>query len=409
MSRALALAAFILSAASGAWGFDEAAIADRNLPAILLQLETGDWNARIHAVHELDYMQEEGLEGLALATEDGDWQVRMTAVHSLGGRGAEGARILNKLLKHEPCPVVRLMTLHSLGSLGPEGEEAKAMGWISDASNKDIACVDQPGPGRAAWARGTRPARKAPAAVAPERGREEAPAVVPAPAPGPDPVTPAPVTPPVTPVAKRARPKESLPAPTKFQRRIELDSLLETSTAAIPRQGVVLAMGSRSTASPEALPWPVAPVAREHEVSAPGVIMKDAGGKAAFDALPGLMRALKQGDVRTRARAADDLGHLGAKAAPAVSALMRALGDRSARVRASASLALGNIGAAHESVVPLLTKALKDRSEDVRYAAALALSRIDTPEARDAFNRHVGKEARRAIDRPKARDKAGAR
>ena len=82
---------------------------------------------------------------------------------------------------------------------------------------------------------------------------------------------------------------------------------------------------------------------------------------------------------------------------------MAALGDRSARVRASAGLALGNIGAAHDGVVPLLTKALKDRSEDVRFAAALALSRIDTDEARGAFRRHVGKEARLAIDRPKAR------
>jgi HEAT repeat protein len=47
-----------------------------------------------------------------------------------------------------------------------------------------------------------------------------------------------------------------------------------------------------------------------------------------------------------------------------------------------------------------LTKSLKDPNEDVRYAAALALSRIDSPDARAAFSRHVGKEARRAIDRP---------
>ena len=75
MSRARRLAVFSLLAAARAWGFDEAAVADRNLPAILEQLETGDWNARIHAVHELDYMQEEGLSGLARATDDGDWQV----------------------------------------------------------------------------------------------------------------------------------------------------------------------------------------------------------------------------------------------------------------------------------------------------------------------------------------------
>lgn len=398
---------FLLLAAARAWGFDEAAIADRNLPAILVQLETGNWNARIHAVHELDYMQEEGLAGLAFATDDGDWQVRMTAVHALGARGTQGAPILKKLLKHEPCPVVRLMTLHSLGSLGPEGEEAKAMGWIFDASNKDIACLDQPGPGPAAWVRAKQGTRKA-AAMPPAK---PAPVLSSAAAQldkvlvTRDPVPPAP---PAAPSAKQARPQEELPSPTKFQRHSELDALLDLSTAAVPRQGVVLAMRGRSTGTPETLPWPVASVPREHEVSASGVIMKDAGGKALHDALPGLLRALKQGDVSTRARAADDLGHLGEKAAPAVPALMAALGDLSARVRASASLSLGNIGSLHESVVPLLTKALKDPSEDVRYAAALALSRIDSSEARDAFNRHVGKEARLAIDRPKAREKRGA-
>lgn len=406
MPRPFLLAGLTLLAAASAWGFEEASVADRNLPAILVQLETGNWNARIHAVHELDYMQEEGLAGLALATGDGDWQVRMTAVHALGGRGAEGAPILNRLLRHEPCPVVRLMTLHSLGSLGPEGEEAKAMSWISDASTKDVnACRDQPGPGRASWASGKRESRKDPAPPPAEPARR--PRGMPAPPPAPadeEPDSPAVARDPepAAPYAKPARPKEDLLSPTKFQRRIELDALLDMSTAAVPRQGVALAMRGRSAGAPETLPWPAAPVPREHEVVALGLIMKDAGGKAAYDALPGLLRALKQGDVRTRARAADDLGHLGAKAAPAVPALMAALGDRSARVRASAGLGLGNIGAAHESVVPLLTKALKDPSEDVRYAAALALSRIDTPEARDAFNRHVGKEARRAIDRPRA-------
>ncbi|MDD5303497.1 MAG: HEAT repeat domain-containing protein [Elusimicrobia bacterium] len=411
MPRAFLLAGLALLASGRARGFEEASVADRNLPAILVQLETGNWNARIHAVHELDYMQEEGLAGLALATGDGDWQVRMTAVHALGARGTDGAPILNRLLKHEPCPVVRLMTLHSLGSLGPEGEEAKAMGWISDASTKDVnACQDQSGPGRAPWAQGARrgivSVSGSPASIEAARPRKKpAPARVSNPAPPENAVVtrdPVPPAPSAAPAAKPARPKEDLPSPTKFQRRIELDALLDLSTAAVSRPGVALAMSGRGGGAPETLPWPVAPVPREHEVAAPGLIMKDAGGKAAHDALPGLLRALKQGDARTRARAADDLGHLGAKAAPAVPALIAALGDRSARVRASAGLSLGNIGTLHESVVPLLTKALKDRSEDVRYAAALALSRIDSPEARDAFNRHVGKEARRAIDRPRA-------
>ncbi len=400
----LALSLLLLLAAS-ARAFEEPSVAGRNFKALIVQLETGDWNARIAAVHEFDYMQSEGIPGLALATEDGDWQVRLTAVHALSSRGGEGAPILNRLLKHEPCPVVRLMTLHSLGSLGPEGEQAKAMSWIYDADNKAVNCLDQAGPGRAAWARGGRPAKAAPAAAPPPAPVRRAEPVEPR-ASASEPVPEEPDEEVVTrdpeppaPVAKVPRREEELPAPTKFQRHAELDAILDEPPAAAPRPGVALALRSKSTAAPEQLPLAVGLIPRAHEVTAPGLIMKDAGGKAAHDALPGLLRALKRGDARTRARAADDLGHLGAKAAPAIPALMDALGDRGARVRASAGLALGNIGTAHASVVPLLTKALKDRSEDVRYAAALALSRIDTPEARAAFARHVGKEARLAVDR----------
>lgn len=413
----------LLSALSigSARAFEEASVADRNFDAFIRQLETGDWNARIHAVHEFDYMQDEGLPGLDLATQDGDWQVRMTAVHALSGRGVEGAPILNRLLKHEPCPVVRLMTLHSLGSLGPEGEEAKAMSWIFDADNKAVNCRDQAGPGRAPWAGGKKPAKSvakgvakaaatAPPPPAPELDRR--PRGVPSPKARPVPdepdalVTSDPLPSPA-PAAKGRRPPEDLPEPTKFQRHTELDAILDASTAPAARPRVALTTPrSRSTAAPENLPLAVGLIPREHEVSAPGAIMADAGsGKAAHDALPGLLRALKQGDSRTRARAADDLGHMGAKAASAVPALIKALGDRSAPVRASAGLSLGNIGAKQEGVVPLLTKALKDPSEDVRYAAALALSRIDSPDARAAFTRHVGKEARRAIDRPAARQR----
>jgi hypothetical protein len=406
------LAALILLLAGSARAFEEAAVADRNFGAFIHQLETGDWNARIHAVHEFDYMQTEGLPGLDLATQDGDWQVRLTAVHALSGRGVEGAPILNKLLKHEPCPVVRLMTLHSLGSLGPEGEEAKAMSWIFDADNKAVNCRDQAGPGRAPWAQGKKPAKaSAKSAPPPAAEPDRTPRGVPAPRAAPVPDEPEDKVVTRDPVAPRApargpsRPPEDLPEPTKFQRHTELDAILDASTAPIARPGVALAaVRARSTAAPEHLPLAVGLIPREHEVTAPGAIIADAGsGKAAHDALPGLLRALKAGDARTRARAADDLGHLGAKAAPAVPALIKALGDRSAPVRASAGLSLGNIGAKQESVVPLLTKALKDPSEDVRYAAALALSRIDSPDAREAFARHVGKEARRAIDRPKAR------
>lgn len=331
------LAVLCLLASPRARGFEEVSSADRNLAAIIAQLETGDWNARIHAVHELDYMRSEGLPGLDLATQDGDWQVRMTAVHAIGSRGAEGAPILKKLLKNEPCPVVRLITLHNLGSSGPEGEEVKAMNWISGASQQEVnGCRDQAGPGLAPWARPKVPAGRAkpPAdAAAPPRGEGgNSPRVREFP-PGPQrSVERGFVADDVAPRGPSRRP-EDLPDPATFRRHAELDALLENSTATIPRRGVVAFLSARSTAAPESLPWSAEPIAREHPVSAPGLIMPDAGGKAPHDPLPGLLRALKQGDVR------------------------------------------------------------------MRYAVALALSRIDTPEAREAFRRHIGKEARRAIDR----------
>lgn len=416
----LALGLVVLLAPAGQ-AFEEPAAAERNLAAILLQVEEGDWNARIHAVHELEYMHDEGVPGLATATDDADWQVRMTAVHALGPRGLEGAAVLRRLLRHEPCPVVRLMTLHNLGSLGPDGEEAKAMGWISAASPKEVnACQDHPGPGRAPWARSRGPSKArsaAPVPVASEQRRP--PGVNDASKPAPEAViqdaeveerdepvvTRDPVPPPVVPAvpARPMRTPETLPEPTAFERHAELDFLLDASTASPARPGVELSMLGRSTAAAESLPWPVSPTPREHTVDAPGLIMADAGGRAPNDPLPELLRALRAQDSRARARAADDLGHLGAAAGSAVPPLIEALRDRSARVRSSASLALGNIGAADKRIVPLLAKALKDRSEDVRYAAALALSRIDAPEARRLFSRHVESEARRAIDASQTR------
>lgn len=512
-------------------------VAKKNLHLIIDKLDYGDWNDRIQAIHELEYMQEEGVYGLAIASEDGDWQVRMTAAHALGSTGRWGVPGLRRLLRYETCPVVRLITLHNLGSEGSTTEEQKVLGWISNASTDEINyCPDQFGPGKAKWARKRRkPWAKAEVEDTPllwdsERAtasRAEAKArrkpEVPAepvetrptqdsnePVVTRDPTLPAarysnravvrermpqysneavvtrdPVLPPAV---KPARRPEALPNPAKFKRPIELDSLLDESTTTIVRNGVDLEMKGKS--APENLPGPVTYAAREHEVSAPGSvvktqragapdaalptdkgkgtpenlprpatyaarealevktpgsfaktakealtttapaappakstaapesmptpvtyaaredqapvegeIVKDAGtGKAAHDALPALLGALKSGDVRARSRAADDLGHLGVKAVPAIPELMAALRDPAARVRSSAGLALGNIGSKHKGVVPLLIKALGDKSEDVRFAASLALARIGTPEARAAFNRHVGKNARGTIE-----------
>ncbi|UPT75065.1 MAG: HEAT repeat domain-containing protein [Elusimicrobiota bacterium] len=156
-------AAFLLLILSGsARAFEEAGSAERNLAKMIRALETGSWTERIHAVHELEYMHDEAIPGLALAMEDGDWQVRLTAVQALSPRSAEGITAMKKLLKHETCPVVRLMTMHALGSQGPSADEQrKVMSWMSSASTKEVnTCQDQAGPGKAPWARGAAPRRR---------------------------------------------------------------------------------------------------------------------------------------------------------------------------------------------------------------------------------------------------------
>ncbi len=386
MLRAL-LAAVLLLSESRARAFEEPAAAERHLADMIRVLETGAWAERIRAVHELEYMHDAAIPGLALAMEDGDWQVRLTAVQALSPRSVEGLAAMRRLLKHEPCPVVRLMTLHALGSHGPDGEEQlKAMRWLSYASPQEVnACRDQAGPGRASWARRRGGAPSAAAAAPPSARPAELPGREPAyRASAPEPeeiaqshdvvVTPDPV-PRAAPAAVRRAPEE-LPEPTKFQRRIELDAILDEPPSA-PERGKAPSSNAiaRASGTPESLGRPFA--------------------------LPG-----RGGDYAPDAQtAADELGRRGAAAEAAVPALMRALRDKSPRVRSSAGLALGNIGVASEDVVALLIKALKDRSGDVRYAAALGLSRIDTPEANKAFRAHVSAEARATIDKSKVKSR----
>ena len=108
---------------------------------------------------------------------------------------------------------------------------------------------------------------------------------------------------------------------------------------------------------------------------------------------------MRKGDAPARARAADELGKRGARAASAVPALAENLKHANRRVRASAALALGNIGAAADPAVSSFVRLLRDPSEDVQSSAAVALGRLDTPRARRAFRRHLRDQAG-ALARP---------
>ena len=126
-----------------------ASVEDQDLASALRQLDTGDWNTRIRTVHELEYLQEDGIAVLSVAAVDGDWQVRMAAVHALAPLGSKSTPILKTILSNEPCPVVRLIALHDLGSKAAEGAEEKELSWIFSATVAQVnACRDQPEPGR---------------------------------------------------------------------------------------------------------------------------------------------------------------------------------------------------------------------------------------------------------------------
>jgi HEAT repeat protein len=99
-----------------------------------------------------------------------------------------------------------------------------------------------------------------------------------------------------------------------------------------------------------------------------------------------LLRALRKGSDKERAKAAKELGSLGSKARKAVPYLAKAVEDDSKTVRYRAARALGHIGPDAVRGVPALLRALgegsKDRSRDAKSvsgAAARAIKRIGSP------------------------------
>ena len=92
-----------------------------------------------------------------------------------------------------------------------------------------------------------------------------------------------------------------------------------------------------------------------------------------------LEKQLNDRDANVRARAAWDLGQMGA--AESVPALTQALEDSSAAVRANAAASLWKLGAASKPAIPALRRALEDRSPAVVGNAAGALRKLGIPKA----------------------------
>lgn len=88
------------------------------------------------------------------------------------------------------------------------------------------------------------------------------------------------------------------------------------------------------------------------------------------------IRRMNATEVTDRVEAAALAGRLGARAWQAVPGLVALLKDGDAQVRKVAALALGDMGTAAAEAVPALREALGDASEAVRRRAAIALNEI---------------------------------
>lgn len=129
------------------------------------------------------------------------------------------------------------------------------------------------------------------------------------------------------------------------------------------------------------------------------------GGVAAGDVkkedVPRLLKDLKSAVAKTRAAAAEDLGHLGAiradYAKPAVPTLLEMVRkDKDAKAREAAAKAIGRIGVEPADAVPVLIEALKeDKGMLVRIAAARSLGQFGS-DAKEAVStlRDVQEKAR---------------
>jgi len=363
-------------------------------PRLERMLKDGNWNERINAVNRLGAMGPYAQKPLASALRDADWQVRFTAVHWLGRQGVVSIPSLSAALREDPCRLVRLNAVHWLGSLGPDAlpslEEALLdesgvvrmtdRYWIRKLENNDRAAEPESNPGEelSECKRSVLPLR-----FTAGLPRFEFPA---AENPSPDAASAAPPSPP-----NPSDSPESMVAKAALARREQFKRPI--SRAETEREI------KRLFGEPERLSPPEGPgERRDQRVSATARILEGEDRPPEHDPIPALLESLENEFPPIRARAADELGWLGAKAGRAVGSLIIALRDESPRVRGSAALALGNIGGPAEGALEQLKRALKDPSADVRYSAAVALGRIGTPSARQAFSHYLMNEATRSSD-----------
>jgi HEAT repeat protein len=102
-------------------------------------------------------------------------------------------------------------------------------------------------------------------------------------------------------------------------------------------------------------------------------------GQMGPEALPALQRFLQHDDKYVRRQAVWALGRLGPLARPALPDLCSALRDGDPRTASGAAQALGNLGAQGADAVPALAEAMRGTNIVLCRLAAKALSQIGTP------------------------------
>ena len=106
-------------------------------------------------------------------------------------------------------------------------------------------------------------------------------------------------------------------------------------------------------------------------------------GPDAKDAVPLLLRALKNDNERVRLRAAETLGKIGANPAEVVPALCEVYSTIQWSGQERVIEAIGKFGSCDEKVLAVLSKGLQDESSRVREQAGIALGKVglDCPKA----------------------------
>jgi HEAT repeat protein len=108
--------------------------------------------------------------------------------------------------------------------------------------------------------------------------------------------------------------------------------------------------------------------------SRPGFVV--GAGTGDREAVPGLVKRLKDADPTVRARAAEELGQVGPEGRDSVPPLTAALDDPDGLVRVRAAEALTDVGGDAGAAATALGKALADKDVKVRREAAVALWRM---------------------------------